>query len=220
MEKEKLPRPAADDYLRRKELEKKDPDAWVDMMNSFDWSHELIKDGDLVGIRSALGEDLLPPIFENFKLMTNQEVNFGDRVVARHEGKWGVMIANGKGFWRIRPEFDYIGYPNDLTHVLKDGKWGVFDLVNGDYLIKPECEEIPEWNGFMFMNRIGFYKKDGKWGVVTDWGTFTKPIFEEYGGDTDDGQVEVMYQGKWGYINEKNEFTLDEDEAYYYYHLD
>ena len=191
-----------------------------DLLSSFDWSHELTKEGELYGLKNALGEVLLPPLFENFTMMTKQELKIGDRVVTQLGGKWGVIIADGKGTWLIKPEYDYIGYPNDVTHVCKDGKWGVMDISKGEYLVRPECEEIPAWNGFMFMNRIGFYKKDGKWGVITDWGVLTAPIFEDYGGDTDDGQVEVQYQGQWGYINEKNEFTNDEDDAYYHYQLD
>jgi len=180
----------------------------------------LFRRGDKYGFRSPDGKVVVPAKFEDFMTLSSRGVKKGERVTAQDRGKWGVVIADGKGNWLIKPEYDYIGFPNDLTHVLKDGKWGILNISKGEYLVKPECDEIPAWNGFMFTNRVGFYKKGGKWGVVMDWGQMTEPLFDDYGGDTDDGWVELKYKGKWGYINEKNQFTADEEEAFYRYYLD
>ena len=214
-----MPRPAPADYIRREELEKKNQDEWIDFMNSFDWSHELTNEGELYGIKNALGEVLLPPRFENFAMLTGQELNLGDRVVTKLGGKWGVIIADGKGKWLVEPQFDYIGYPNDLTHVKRDGKWGVMNLATGDYLIAPECEAVFDNSGFLFCNRIGFYKKDGLYGVLADWGAMTEPLFEDVDMEPD-GYVRVKFHGEWGFIGEDNKFTSDENEAYYAFNVD
>jgi hypothetical protein len=216
MEEIKLPRPTPADYLKRKEIEKTDQDAWVDIMNSFDWSHELTKAGELVGLKTALGEVLLPPLFENFTMMTKQELKKGDRVVTQQGGKWGVILADGTGTWLAKPEYDYIGYPNDITHVRRNGKWGVLDLRKGEFLIEPECEMVYDNSGFLFCNRIGFYKKDGKYGVLADWGAHTEPVFEKVEMEPD-GYVKVKFNGEWGFIGEDNKFTSDEKEAYYFF---
>jgi hypothetical protein len=218
MQENKLPRPTPADYLKRKEIEKADQDAWVDIMNSFDWSHELTKDGELVGLKTALGEVLLPPVFENFKMMTKQELKKGERVVTQQGGKWGVIIADGTGTWLIKPEYDYIGYPNDITHVCKSDKWGVIDLLKGEFLIEPECEMVYDNSGFLFCNRIGFNKKDGKYGVLADWGAHTAPVFEEVEMEPD-GYVKVKYNWEWGFVGEDNKFTAEEDEAYYLFEI-
>ena len=133
----KLPRPTLADYEKREELREKIRngtggagihDKEMELLNSFDWSHELYSEGDLYGLKTALGQVLLPPLFENFRMMTIQELKNGDRVVTQQGGKWGVIIVDGTGTWLIKPEYDYIGYPNDVTHVCKDGKWGVLDI--------------------------------------------------------------------------------------------
>lgn len=218
----KLPRPTTSDYKRREEIEKGNHEgqsyesAWMEIMNSFDWSHELYADGDLYGLKTALGEVLLPPLFENFTMMTKQELKKGDRVVTQQGGKWGVIIADGTGSWLVKPEYDYIGYPNDVTHVRKNGKWGVLNITKGEYIIEPECEAVYDNSGFLFCNRIGFYKKDGKYGVLADWGVHTDPIFEEVDMEPD-GNVKVKFNGQWGFIDEDHKFTADEDEAYYFF---
>jgi hypothetical protein len=100
-------------------------------INSIDWGAELITEGKKVGLKTAPWVLLLPPLFEDFQMMTNQEIKNGDRVVTQQGGKWGVIIADGTGTWIIKPEYEYIGYPNNLTDVRKYGKWGVLDLAKG-----------------------------------------------------------------------------------------
>lgn len=222
----RLPKPTPGDYAKRKQLEERsmkstvDESVYLNLMNSFDWSARLFRRKDRYGLKSALGEVLIPAKFEDFMMMTQQEIKNGDLVVTRDKGKWGVLKADGRGTWILKPEFEYIGFPNNITFVCKDGKWGVIDILKGKYLIEPECDEILHDRGFMFINRVGFYVKNEKYGVIMDWGAFTKPVFEDYGGDIDAGPVKVKYRGRWGYINEKNEFTEDEDDAYYWYSLD
>lgn len=228
----KLPRPGPAEYAKRAELERRLQDSWSEkinseymgFMNAFDWDTDVIMRKGRYGLKTALGEIILPPLFENLKLLSSRrgkagELKKGDRVVACMNGKWGVLAADGKGTWIIEPEYDYIGFPNNITHFLKDGKWSVIKIPTRECLVK-DCDEVPAWNGFMFMNRVGTYKKNGKWGVIMDWGAMTKPVFDEVGGDTDDGPVEVKYKGKKGYINKKNEFTEDEEDAFYRYYLD
>ena len=228
----KLPRPGPAEYLKRDEYNRqmdknrsgKLDNEYLNFLNSWDWDTDVIRKGGKYGLRTALGEIILPPLFENLKLLSSRrgkagELKKGDWVVAMKDGRWGVVEADGKGKWLIEPEYDYIGFPNNITHFLKDGKWSVMKISTRECLVK-DCDEVTTWNGFMFMNRVGTYKKKGKWGVIMDWGGMTKPLFDDVSGDTDDGPVEVKYDGKNGFINEKNEFTEEEDEAYYRYNTD
>ena len=96
----------------------------------------------------------------------------------------------------------------------------MLNIRKNEYLIDPECEVVYDNNGFLFSNRIGFYKKDGLIGVIGDWGGFTAPLFEDFGGEMDSGPVKVKYKGDWGCINKENEFTADEDDGYYFSSLD
>ncbi len=218
MENEKLPKPSPADYHRLRELEQQEEGAWStqyeELWNAFDWKPELILEGGKCGLKSLLGELILPVNFEDVKLLSASIVEKGDRIVAQQNGKWGVVLADGDGTWLMKPEFDYIGYPNNITHVQKDGKWGVIDISKNEFLIQPECEYVNDDNGFMFINGISIYEKDGKTGVITSYGTHTEPIFEEVEFDPE-GPVKVKYDGKWGFITEDNRFTEDEDEAGY-----
>ncbi len=218
MENEKLPKPSPADLQRLRELEQQEDGNWSteyeELWNAFDWKPELILEGGKCGLKSLLGELILPVNFEDVKLLSATIVEKGDRIVAQQNGKWGVVLADGDGTWLVKPEFDYIGYPNNITHVQKDGKWGVIDISKNEFLIQPECEYVNDDNGFMFINGISIYEKDGKTGVITSYGAFTEPIFEEVEFDPE-GPVKVMYDGKRGFITEDSRFMEDEDEAGY-----
>ena len=224
MEIEKLLKPTPADYEKRDAFNKMLSDKnhsdelvfeQLDFLNSIDWGGELFMDGGKCGLKNALGEIMLAPVFEDMKLLTQHDVNKGDRIVARQNGKWGVVLADGAGTWLVQPEYDAIGYPNNLTYVCKDGKWGVIDLSRQEFLIPPECDKIFADNGFMFINGIGFYEKGGKTGVVTASGEFTEAIFEDVESEPDE-YVKVKLNGEWGFINENNQFTAEEEEAWYF----
>lgn len=189
---------------------------YLDFMNSIDWSAETFEEEGLCGLKTSLGEMVLPPVFE--VVCPTYEVNNGDRIVVMQNKKWGVVIADTKGTWLIQPEFDYIGYPNALTQVCKDGKWGVLNITTGEYLIPLTCDKVFSEGGYLFVNGIGTFEKDGKLGVITQYGAFTQPIFEEVEFD-DEAPVKVKLNGEWGYINEENQFSRDEEEASYFYEM-
>lgn len=228
MKDKKSPKPVKTDPKKRekfeenqisdKELNITDRDIEI-ALDSIKRETKIIVDGEKMGLKTFQDEIILPPLFDNVCLLSHHELKKGDKVVARMKGKYGVVLADGTGTWIVKPEFDYIGYPNNLTHVCKDGKWGVLDISKGEYLISPECDKIWADHGFMFTNGIGVYEKDGKMGVVTDYGAFTEPVFEDIDGEPEDW-VKVRYQGQWGFINENNEFTTVEDEADYRYSVD
>ena len=188
----------------------------LDVLNSFARETKIITEGNKMGLKTYKGEIILPPQVEDLYKLTQAELEIGDRVVAKLNGKWGVILADGIGTWLIKPEFDYIGFPNRLTHVCKGGKWGVLDITKNEYLIPPECETVHADRGFMFTNGIGFYEKDGKTGAITEYGAYTGPVFEDVDGEPE-GWVKVKYNGQWGFVTKDNQFTANEDDADYRY---
>ena len=211
------PKPTLTDYEKRREYEESDDlfnnDTYLDFVNSINWDCETFEEGDFVGLKNALGEVILKPKYEDINVFLGFETNRDDHVAVKHNGKWGVAIADGIGTWLIEPEFDHIGYPNQLMPVYKNGKWGVLDIKLKEYLIPIECDSISYDYGFMFINGLAVYRKNDKQGVINDRGEFTDAIFDEV--DWAEGSVKVLFNGEWGFIDEKNQFTLDEDEAYY-----
>jgi len=175
--------------------------------------------GGGIGLITEEGEIILPPkVHEISQLMTKMPQKV-DLFVARLNDKWGIIAADGTGKWIVEPVYDYIAYPNNLTKVEKDGKYGVLDISKNEFLIPFECDKIWEDMGFIFTNGIGYYEKDGKTGVITESGRFTEAIFEDVDGEPE-GLVKVKYNGEWGFIGEDNGFTEREEEAAYIYYLE
>lgn len=229
MKNEQKPKATTVDYEKRETLIAELKTNWtseanavlLEIMNSLDWDTELIQEGDKCGLMNWRGEILLPPVFEDFVLLSGlagkyREMKIGDRVSAKKDGKWGVVVADGIGTWIVDPVYDCVGYHNNLTYVCIGGKWGILNIPEGKYLIEPVCDSVVDNDGFLFCNGIGFYRKDGKYGVIGSWGGYTDPIFEDYEG-APEGAVRVMYNGEWGYVTEEGGFTLDSDEACYYF---
>jgi hypothetical protein len=156
-----------------------------DMINKFDLSSELFREGEKWGLKNAIGEIIAEPAYDDFMRMNSEELDIGDRVVAKQNDKWGVLLLNGSGLWLVEPQYDYVGYPNPITHVRKGDKWGVIKLPEGEFLLPLECDSIDDWNGFMFSNGISFYSKNGKIGVITEWGKYTEAIYEDIDFDPD-----------------------------------
>jgi len=221
MENNNLPRPTQADYDRLLQLEdsKSYGDTHMELFNSFDWSAQIFEENGKYGLKSAVGEVLLPARFEDFMIMTGDVLRKGNRIVTQQNGQWGVMIADGTGSWLIEPQYDYIGYPQYLTPVCKDGKWGVLDISTGQYLIPPECDRLEHSRGLLFVNGLSWYEKAGKIGIIRLDGVFTEALFE----DTEfepEGPVKVKFNGEWGFINEKGNFTTDEEDDLWYFHVD
>ena len=221
MENNQLPRPTQADYDRLLQMEETSSynDEYMELFNKFDWSAQTFEDNGKYGLMSAVGEVLLPAAFQDFMIMSGDVLRRGNRIVTQQNDKWGIIIADGTGTWLIEPQYDYIGYPQYLTPVCKEGKWGVLDMNTGMYLIEPECDMVHADQGLMFVNGIGSYEKDGKTGIIREDGVFTEALFE----DTDfepEGPVRVKLNGQWGFINEQGTFTTDEDDDVWCFYLD
>jgi hypothetical protein len=220
-EKNELPRPSKADYEKKSAFDKAmskgelvDYNEYMDLFNRFDWSAEVFESNGKYGLKNAVGEIIVAPDYEDFMMLSSSDLQTGDWVVAQDKGKWGVLEVDGNGNWMIEPEYDYIGYPNPITHVRKNEKWGVLDINKNEFIIPLECDKVHADMGFMFTNGIAIYEKDGKVGVIIEDGRFTSPIFEDV--DEENGFVKVKHKGEWGYINQEGEFTTSEDEEEYW----
>ena len=214
--KTNLPIPKEADYKRREEIIKKfgkGSEEHMEILTSFNWQTQLFQEGEKYGLKTPLGEVILDAGYEDFKMMTSEELKKGDRVVAQQNGMWGVLIAGTPGTWIIEPEYDNIGYPNNITFLVKGDEWKITDLENRKMIVEG-CEDVSQWNGFMFANGVSFFKKNSKYGVIMMDGKHTEAVFEEFDFDPD-LHIKVKLDGKWGVIDENDQFTEEEDDAYY-----
>ena len=62
----------------------------------------------------------------------------------------------------------------------------------------------------MPFNGVGTVSANGKEGIITDWGLYVEPIFEEV--SEKDDYVYVRLGDKWGYVDFDGNFIDEKDE--------
>ena len=210
-----LPRPTQEEYEEYKQLESEGRlDELIELHNQYDWSAEVFEENGFYGLKSCLGELLIPAKFQDFKLLSAENVSRGNKVVAYDNFKLGIIRADGFGDWLVKPEYDAIGYPNALTSVRINDKWGVLDTNTGELVLPVVYDKIYNGNSFMFMNGIAYLVKNEKYAVMNIYGEYTEAIFDD-AVPNENGTIEVTIAGLEGYIDKNGQFTTDIDEAYY-----
>jgi hypothetical protein len=213
--KNELPKPTVAVFEKRAFLEEQNKvDELLDLMNSYDWSDEVFEENGKFGLKSSLGEILLPPKFDDFKTLSGRGMTKGQRLVAYLDGKCGIALADGNGEWLVQPIYDEISFPNSIVAVLKGDKWGVMNTSSGELIIPLELDHVYGGSGFMFVNGMAYFKRDGKCGVMNDRGEFTEAIFEE-AEPNDCGEIVVKFNGEEGYIDKNGNFTTENEEAWF-----
>lgn len=208
-----LLKPTKEDYLKKQHI---DFDSEEDLVfvNRFNWSPEVYEVNGKKGLKNCIGEVLTDAVYDDFYNLPNFDISLHDKVVAVVNNKCGVVLLDGKGTWLVQPEYDYIGYPNQITYMKKEGKWGVYNLYENKFILPLVCDWLSHENGFLFCNEVAFYGIGDKTGVILGNGEFTRAMFDDVEME-DNGTVKVFYQKEWGYVNEEGQFTKDEDEAYF-----
>ena len=217
MEKTARKIPTKSDYNKYLEISNESnwTDENIDFVNQFDFDTKTFEENGQTGLKNCINEIIIPAKYEDFLILSQHVYKTGSKVATMSKGKWGILtIGNEK--WILKPEYDYVGFPNNIIYVVKDEKYGIVNLSTNEFVLPPELEFVSSENGFMFCNGIATYGKNGKEGVMMDNGEFTEAIFDETGVPEMGEYFQVRIGDQWGFINENGEFTSDEDEAYYY----
>jgi hypothetical protein len=208
-------KPTADDYIRRELFQSNqdhDTNEYLNFMNSIDWSSEVFEEEGKYGLKNALGEVVVKPNYEGIQYYPFTEFQTQHNIALKYNGKWGVQSLLTHE-WVVEPVFDYVGYPSNFLPVIKDGKWGVYNIREKNYLIPLVCESLSHDSGILFTNGLAIYKVNGKTGVISSRGLFSEAIFDDV--EWWEGPVKVLYDGVWGYLDEQAMFTINEDYAYF-----
>ena len=207
-------KPTIADYTKLQSLSPESSE-FHDLYNQFDWSTQTFQVNGKYGLKNCIGEQLVAPHYDDFMSLSGSDIALGRRVVAKKDGLWGVLIANGTGKWLLEPEFDYIGYPNSITFVHKEGKYSVIDLSSMKWIVTG-CETLSFEQGFLFVNEIALFEKDGKSGVILPSGEVTPAKFDEI--TIEDSGYAYAYArigDIWGYIDVNSNLVEDMDDAYF-----
>jgi hypothetical protein len=213
---QRLPRPDLQQYDRcvaiwaAKEMTPEE-EAFFD---GFDLSAELFGEEGAFGLRSAIGDVLLPPLYDEIFFSSVPPYTVGSRFTVVSNGRYGVVRANGANepIELVPAIYTYIGRANAHAHFCADGKWGVLDTRTGEHLIPAEYDSIADHDGLMFSNSFAVLTKDGKYGVMDISLCVSQVIFDEV--TTEFLQpVKVRIADRWGYIDADGGFTEDEERA-------
>lgn len=191
-------------------------DGDMDFMNKYNFGTVVFEESGNYGLKNCIGDILVSAGYEDFLTLSDEDYKEGNLLAVMYENKWGMIRIGNENEWVMEPVYDYISFPNSITFVQKENKYGVINLTTQEFILPLELEFVSSQNGFMFCNGISTYGKDRKEGVIMDNGEFTEAIFDETGIPEMGENFQVRIGEEWGFINEEGEFTTDEDEAYYY----
>ena len=167
-----------------------------------------------VGLQLGIVEmDLIPPRYDELACMDDYGCVFSYRL----NGKYGLVLADGKGTELCPPLYDEIvkmDYPEGYVLVRIGQKWGFADYGKQDFPTHLEYDELMKkersFSGEMLI------KKGDKLGVFFE-GHIVPPLYDGVFVPEIFGWVRVCKNGEWGYIDINGDYTADANEAYLSY---
>jgi hypothetical protein len=218
MKSKKLKIPTEQDYMKAEELlelhQKDGSDDYFEFCAQFNWEPVVFEENGKVGLKTPYGELIIPAMIDDYYLLSRNSHKMLDRLTVVVGDKYGIIKTNGSGTWIVEPEYDYIGFPDAITHVRKEDKSGLLNISTNELVAPLEYDNVYEDNGFFFLNGIGVLIKGDKIAIVMDYGKVSKAIFDDIEQPVE-GVVKVKMNGEWGYIDEEGDFTTNIDDAYF-----
>lgn len=186
---------------------------------------EYIEENNLMGAKDESGQILVPVKYDQVNDFCDYEgwAEIGSSVIpVQLNGKWALRVLGEEDVYKTDFCYQYLfSIPECLFYLATsvDDKYTIYDF-EGELSGPTDFDEFAGPD-YMIM-RI---KKDGLWGLFcTADGRQTPVIFEEIEFDGEDydpsGFIRVKLDGKWGYVDQNNEFTENEEEAFWEYSFD
>lgn len=180
-----------------------------DEYNLFDYTYE--EDGKL-GVKDITGKIRVPAIYSNYSELYSYTIKRNAPVAAQNEeGKFALVTTDGKGTPLCNFKYDMIECKHYTSFYTcskeSDGRRFLGLLTaKGQELVPCEMDVI-----YGISNGIIVFEKDGKYGLVTSWGLYIPPIYNELRED-EQKFVHAELNGQWGHISGEGTFIPDEDE--------
>ena len=138
-------------------------------------------------------------------------------ISVKKDNKWGIIkVIDKKIVEIINIEYESIGYFSDKIPVMKNKKWGFFDVKLGKIKIPFQYDDA------LYFSNYGFLvKKNNKWGIINKNNEEIVPfLFEDILDNWGDADLfPVKKNGKWGFINEFGvnviPYVFDEVSSFY-----
>ncbi len=183
------------------------------LMDEYDFDNEIIHGPDgKVGLALCTGEVVIPAIYDSLKYMTSLGIPKEEvKAIGVRDDVECVIDYKGHEFFVAQEIEPGLGLLVPFTFRLGD-TWGVGS--SGGRIVIPAVMDKIEFGG----NGYVFFQKAGKWGLLTPFYSLIPPRFDNIDWDEKDILV-VTLDGVEGYIDERDQFTTDRDEAFYSYDI-
>ena len=185
----------------------------ISLEHEYDWQDRIFDDEKgLFGIEDVVGHVLISPQWDDiYPELSYQDHQFMPYAVCK-DGKWGVMMADGKNQLLCKLEYDSIDVVEDEVCgfrdyfvICKEGKYGLMDF-QGVELLPCKMENITP------RGTMAIIEHNGKYGMVTFNGHIIMPEYDIIEFDADVLMLPALKDGKWGLLNNTSgEFTVNKN---------
>ena len=184
-------------------------DAWTGVVNSFSDGYLVVQENKKWGCLSPDGEIAIPLKYDRIMDFDNGfSLALLDKRVFIIDKKGTEISVDVPGIVAIKHFSEGLGMIKD-----EGGKWGFID-VNGKVAIKPQFEGLGYFSAGLAWARAaggktGYINKEGDWVI--------KPRFESVRDfDAESGLAMVKINGKWGYVDKKDnvKFFSESEKTY------
>ena len=182
------------------------------MENEYDLFDRIYEENGKMGVKDITGKILVPAIYCNYSELYSYTIKRGAPMAAQNdEGKFALVSTNGKGTPLCDFKYDLIEckhYTSFYTCSKKSDGKEYFGLLTakGNEIVPCEMDMI-----YGISNNMIVFEKDGKSGLVTCWGLYIPPIYNELTEDEHEF-VHADLNGQWGHISNEGTFIPDEDK--------
>ena len=183
-----------------------------DIHTKYDFFDQVFEENGLKGIKDVKGNIRVPAIYTGFYQLYDHWGLFSLRMkrlpVCAYDknGKCALVTTDGKGTQLTPFIYDAIKNEDLLDEfiVVQGKKKGVVDSC-GNVLVPCEMDVVYE-----YFNSIRAFEAGGKFGLITSWGLYIAPIYDDM--TEKDEYVYVRLGDTWGYIDYDGKFIDESDE--------
>lgn len=192
------------EYLRRRQEE---------LTEQYSFSYIPFTENGMKGLKCYTGEIVVEAKYDDFSLIysPNDDEFPCETLMAIRNGKCGVVSMDGSGRELTEFIFDNWNYLPGFYMVSIGDKCGVVSEKDGRFILPCEYDEIRRTPGFE-----AFYK-NGLHGFLVHTGPdeflVTAAVYSS-GKFNENGNLTVLRDGAWGYIDRNGDFTTDESLAF------
>ncbi|HQP76111.1 MAG TPA: WG repeat-containing protein [Saprospiraceae bacterium] len=179
------------------------------IMESYDWSDQQFEVNGRFGLMDCFGEILIPAEYDETWFRTDFFVTRNKPIACRKEGKWGMVLPDGKGTNVTDFLYDNIFLDQYYTLwsfiiVILNGKFGLLD-ASGHHLSPTDIDEI-----YHPVNDMGKVRKGNKYGFVYYNGDYIEPVYEEIAFSGNNSKYTVKLNGIWGFVDKEKGFIASD----------